>query len=88
MVVNLDAVFQGGQQQRESFVPGAAQTIFPLAAAPLVSLIPDTVVRVNQVPYGEGAVGGSYFTVTGSQMTWQNQFLLDANDIVEIIYFT
>lgn len=88
MVVNLDAVFQGGQQQRETFVPSAAQTIFALAAAPLVSLIPDTVVRVNQVPYGEGVVGGSYFTITGSQMTWLNQFLLDSGDVVEIIYFT
>lgn len=87
MVVSLDAVFGGFQQQRESFTPTAAQTIFPLAAPPAVDSYPDTVVRVNQVPYGEGAVGGGYFTVTGSQITWNNQFLLDSGDTVEVIYF-
>jgi hypothetical protein len=87
MVVNLDAVFGGFQQQRETFTPSAAQTIFPLAAPPAVASYPDTVVRVNQVPYGEGVVGGSYFTVSGSQITWSNQFVLDVNDVFEVVYF-
>jgi hypothetical protein len=39
------------------------------------------------VPYGEGVVGGSYFTVSGSQITWSNQFVLDVNDVFEVVYF-
>lgn len=87
MVVSLDQVFQGFQQQREAFTPAPAQTIFILAVAPAVAAIPDTVMRINQVPYGEGAVGGNYFTVAGTTVTWNNNFVLDAADSVEIIYF-
>jgi hypothetical protein len=87
MVVSLDQVFGGLQQQREAFTPVLSQTIFNLATAPAVSGIPDTVMRINQVPYGEGVVGGGYFTVTASQVTWANLFILDPGDTVEIIYF-
>ena len=43
--------------------------------------------RVNQLTYAEGNPTPGYFTVSGNTLTWLNQFQLDPDDEVEIIFF-
>lgn len=86
MVVNLDAVFAGFTQVRESFSPGNGQTLFNLTlGTPAVPA--DTVMVINQVDYREGAAGGNHFTVSGTVVTWTDIFQFEVADSLEIVYF-
>lgn len=69
-------------RREETFTPSSSQTVFALAATPLVPN--DTSMFINTVKY----LYTIDFTVVGANVTWlDGPFTLDSLDTVEIIYF-
>ena len=82
--VDTTAAGGGGFTKNEQvFTPISLQTVFTLSGSP--STPNDTAMFINTVKY----LYTVNFTVSGNQVTWLNVgFTLDAQDVVEIIWFT
>jgi len=88
MVFGIDTEIGSGgggtfDKREEVFVPSTpGQTAFTLAAAPANPS--DSSLFVNTVKY----LYGTDFSIAGTALTWlDNEFTLDTQDTLEVIYF-